>query len=59
MTDKTKKKNLILVKDDVMDIRSMEPSIPWYFCHTESFIEEDGMVVSLGKFFKLCVQYNN
>lgn len=37
----------------------MEPRVPWYFLHTDSFIEEDGMVVSLGKFFKLCVQYNN
>lgn len=42
-----------------MDIRSREPRDPWDFLHTDSFIEKDGMVISLGKFFKICAQYNN
>lgn len=51
MTDKTKKKkkNLALVKGDGHKIY-MEPRVGWYFLHTDSFTEEDGMVFLLASF---------
>lgn len=56
MTNKTKKTQTHLVLAAGREVRSIEPRGPWSFLSTYIFIEEDGVVVSLGKFFKnMCI----